>query len=353
MIKNKSIAILVSILVFTLAISFFLFKSSQGDVSKTAIVYNPISLNHNRPGEPESALRLKSIIDELKNQNTWNQVYRMTARPATEDELRLVHEPDYIESVKKLSQKNSPKFLNSDKWAPYNGEYSYQSAITAVGGLIDLSEAVARGEFENGFAIVRPPGHHALKNKGMGFCIFNNIAIASKNLINKKLAQRILIFDIDAHHGNGIEEAFNGSSEVVYISLHQNLIFPYTGDVSSENIKNIKLNFLETEENYKKYFEVALNKAIEKFKPDFIFVSAGYDAHWRDYMSNLGLTSTGHFWLSEKLVESAAIHSNKKIVFSLEGGYDLEALSQGVSNSLKALLHRKDFSDTIGKAPHN
>lgn len=353
MIKNKSIAISVSILAFSLIVSFFLFKSTPPDISKTAIVYNPVSLNHDRPGEPESALRLKSIIEELKNQNIWDQVHRMTARPATEDELRLVHDADYIESVKKLSQSHIQKFLNSDKWAPYNGEYSYQSAITAAGGLIDLSEAVARGEFENGFAIIRPPGHHALKNKAMGFCIFNNIAIASKNLINKKLAQRILIFDIDAHHGNGIEEAFMNSKEVVYISLHQNLIFPYTGDVSTENIKNIKLNFLEPEENYKKYFETALSKAIEKFKPDFIFVSAGYDAHWRDYMSNLGLTSTGHFWLAEKLVQSAAVYSNKKIVFSLEGGYDLEALSQGVSNSVKALLHRKDFSDTIGQAPKN
>lgn len=333
--------------------TYFNFKIRPSALYRTAIVYNPISLNHTRPGEPESALRIQAILKELKSQNMWSQVNHIEARKATEDEIQLVHDKEYISSVKRSGNTQKNNYLNHDKWSPYGSKYVYESALTAVGGLIDLSEAVARKEFENGFAIVRPPGHHALRNKAMGYCVFNNIAIATKNLLNKKLARKILIFDIDAHHGNGLEDVFKNSTEVFYVSLHQKWIFPYSGDQNTANIRNLNLKFLETEENYKKEFEIALAETVESFKPDFIFVSAGYDAHWRDYMSNLGLSSLGHAWLSEKLVAAAARYSDNKIVFSLEGGYDLEALSLGVTNSIKALMHRNDFTDPIGPAPQN
>lgn len=185
----------------------------------------------------------------------------------------------------------------------------------------------------------------------MGFCIFNNISIAALNLLQKKLAAKILIVDIDAHHGNGIEEILKNRTDVHYISFHQEWMFPYTGKNNLANVTNFNLKFLFPEDQYRTLFETEIKSAAETFKPDFIIVSSGYDSHWRDYMSNLGHSLKTYSWASQKLVELADKYTGGKIVFSLEGGYDLEALSFGVANSVKALLKRDDFLDPIGNAP--
>lgn len=319
----------------------------------TAIVWNPIAQKHTMEGQPENANRVRYIVEELKNQKLWRQVDVLEAREATDAELSLAHSATYINRVKQWADEQKEKYLTSEKWSPYNTPHSAKSAATAAGGLIELTEAVAKNEYSNGFAIIRPPGHHAVHEKGMGYCIYNNISIAALNLLNKKLAAKILIVDIDAHHGNGIEEKLKGRSDVMYMSFHQQWMFPYTGEKSFDNIQNYNLKFMMPEKFHIALFNEEVSKAAENFKPDFIIVSAGYDGHWRDFMSNLGLTTNAHALMSQKLVALADQYSSGKIVFSLEGGYDLEALAFGVSNSIKALLKRSDFLDPIGRAPQN
>lgn len=341
------------LIVFILISTAFYYFSASNTLHSTAIILNPISQQHTMEGQPENANRVRYIIEELKHQKLWNKVDVLDAREATDAELNLAHSTAYINRVKQWAVEQKDKYLTAEKWSPYNGPHSAISASTAVGGLIQLTEAVALNQYKNGFAIIRPPGHHATPEKGMGYCIYNNISIASLNLLNKKLASRILIVDMDAHHGNGIEEILKGRSDVMYISFHQQWMFPYTGEKSFENIQNYNLKFLMPENLHLDLFNIEVTRAAQNFKPDFILVSAGYDSHWRDFMSNLGLSTNAHALMSQKLIALADEYSAGKIVFSLEGGYDLEALANGVSNSIKALLKRDDFIDTIGKAPQN
>lgn len=320
---------------------------------ETAVIWNPIAEKHNLEGHPESAIRLKYTMKKLQDQNLLKSVTLLEARSATEKELLLAHSKHYIEYVKNWSKTQSSPYLSPKKWAPYNTPKAYEAASTAAGGLIQLTEAVAQKKYQNGFALIRPPGHHALKDRGMGYCIFNNISIATLNLLNKKLAKKILIVDIDAHHGNGIEDILKNRSDVLYLSFHQQLMFPYTGDKNTANSKNFPLKFLTLEEDYKNLFKKNVTDAFKSFSPDFVIVSAGYDAHWRDYMSNLGLSSMGHAWLAQELINEAKSYAEGRIVFSLEGGYDLEALANGVSNTIKALTGQSNFIDTIGPMPSN
>lgn len=318
--------------------------------STTGLVISSKSQKHTLEGHPENHLRIKSIETEISKQNLFKDLTIVPTKDATEQDLELAHSKKYIKQVIDQSKKNQT-YTNEKKWEPYHTKYAFEAATEAAGSLIELTELVARGSLKNGFAAIRPPGHHALAEKGMGYCVFNNIAISAKSLLKNGLAKKILIVDIDAHHGNGIEEIFKNSEEVVYLSLHQKLMFPYTGDTNYKNISNLQLNFQEPEANHINLLKKNLSQILQKFTPDFIIVSAGYDAHWRDYMSNLGLSLKGLAEISQYLVEIANQYSNGKIVFSLEGGYDLEVLSYGVTNTLKALLSRNDFADPIGPVP--
>lgn len=316
-------------------------------VSRTAVVINRTSLNYSRIGHIESAFRLKSILDYLDQKGLLRYLNILPERTASKEELRLAHDTEYIEKI--FSWPSDKAFYSNDKWSPYSNKSSLASALTAAGSLIVLSEAVSKGEFENGFAIIRPPGHHATQNKAMGFCIFNNIAIAAKNLIIKNLAKKILIVDIDAHFGNGIADIFTHDTQVYYLSLNQKWIFPYSPGSSTDRIKDIKVDFLYPEEKHVQKFKEAVDNAIHEFSPDFIFVSAGFDSHWRDPMSNLSLSLTAYAEMSRFLVQSAKKVAQGKIVFSLEGGYDLDVLPIAVGNSLKILMGREDIEDPIGK----
>lgn len=315
--------------------------------SGTGVVFNITSMKHDKVGHVESALRLKSIKDFLVQSKILLQTKIFEERLASYEELLLAHDSNFIKEVS-AATKTSKTFFTNDKWSPYVSPYAFEAAASAVGSLIDLSEKVALGELKNGFAIVRPPGHHATSNTAMGFCIFNNISIAAENLIKKNLAHKILIVDTDAHFGNGIAQHFLNNSNVVYVSHNQEWLFPYSQGQSNSNIKDIKIKFLFPEQDYLKIFKANINEAVEKIKPDFIFVSAGYDSHWRDPMSNLSLSLTGYAEISDFLVEKSLQYSSGKIVFSLEGGYDLEVLKYGTYNTLQALTRNNEFLDPIG-----
>ena len=337
------------VLAFVVLISFFFYQSyskKKRFVSSTGVIFNMSSAEYSKVGHPESKYRTLYILDYLKQKKILDKVHVYQERPATRGELYLVHDKDYVDSV--LNEHGEEGYLTADKWSPYISKGMINAALTAAGSLVTLSEAIAKGEVKNGFAIIRPPGHHATRRKAMGFCIFNNIAIAAEDLLTKNLATRILIVDMDAHYGNGIVDIFKDNPQVYYVSFNQRWVFPYSNGLSTDHIKDIKINFQQPESEYLQIFQKNVSRAISDFKPNFIFVSSGFDAHWRDYMSNLSLSLTTYAKMSKFLVDESNKYVGGKIIFSLEGGYDLDVLPIASYNVLLALMGQDGFEDPIG-----
>ncbi len=280
---------------------------------------------------------------------------KVPSRCATIEELCYCHSENYIEKVKEVCLKGGG-YLDADT---YTTEFTFDAATTAAGSLIDLTNEVCSGRLKNGFALVRPPGHHALAERGMGFCIFGNAAIAAKAAIKNFNIKKVAIVDFDVHHGNGTEAMVKDDPNILYISTHQFPFYPGTGskteigsDVMARTVLNIPLETGVGDEGFQRiYNELIIPKLVE-FKPELIIVSAGYDAHWNDPLANLSLSLTGYSWISKTLVDLSEKLCNGKIVFTLEGGYNLDVLSNGVANSVKALLQRDDFIDPFGKSPN-
>jgi acetoin utilization deacetylase AcuC-like enzyme len=257
--------------------------------------------------------------------------------------------------VKEVCQKGMGH-LDADT---YTTEFTFDAATTAVGSLIDLTNEVCSGRLKNGFALVRPPGHHALAENGMGFCIFGNVAIASKAAIKNFKVKKAAIVDIDVHHGNGTQELIGNNPNILFISTHQYPFYPGTGainEIGTSEAKGTIINILlqphTNDESFKIIYEEIIIPALKKFKPEIIFVSAGYDSHWKDPLANMGLSLNGYSWISKKLVETAEEICSGKIVFTLEGGYNLDILATGVLNSIKAMMGEINFEDPFGLSPH-
>jgi len=320
---------------------------------KTGIVYDPIFLNHNQPGHPENANRLRSIINELTEKKLLEKIEQVKSRVAEVDEISFCHNKEYVEYVKEFSEKGGGH-LDPDT---YSNKYSFESASTAVGGSIDLTKSVISGKLKNGFSLVRPPGHHALSNKSMGFCLFGNIAIAAKVALTQPGINRVAIVDFDVHHGNGTQALIGDDPNILFISSHQYPFYPGTGSINEigtgeaeRTIVNIPFQAGVGDTGFKAVYEEVVIPSIEKFNPDLILVSAGFDAHWDDPLANLTLSLTGFNWISRNLIELANKICTGKIIFFLEGGYNLDVLKFGVANSVRALLGIEMFEDPIGRA---
>jgi len=321
---------------------------------KTGIVYDPIFLKHTQPGHPENADRLNAILNNLELNKLLPLLEKVPSRRATLEELCYCHSENYIERVKEVCRKGGG-YLDPDT---YTNEYSFDAATTAVGSLIDLTKNVCSGSLKNGFALVRPPGHHALAESGMGFCIFGNAAIAAKAALKNFKVENVAIVDFDVHHGNGTEAMVKGDPNILYISTHQYPFYPGTGsktetgsDTAAETVLNIPLEPGVGDEGFLKIYDELIIPKLIKFKPGLIIVSAGYDAHWNDPLANLSLSLKGYSWIAKILVDLSEKLCRGKIVFTLEGGYNLEVLSKGVANSIRELLNRDDNEDPFGKPP--
>lgn len=297
-------------------------------MKKTAIIYSPKYLEHNPGrGHPESAERLRVIMAELEKSGILNsgKVEVLAPEPAEEKDLLLVHRADYIRLVEKVCRRGGGLLDLGDTVA---SPESYTSAIYAVGGAKKAVDLVMKGEFENAFAFVRPPGHHALAYAACGFCIFNNIAIAAKYLLQDYGLERILILDIDAHHGNGTQEIFYETNKVLYMSLHQDprgfpgVGFPdEVGKGEGEGFTvNIPFPFRTTDEFYLKAFNEIALPIIEQYSPQFILMSVGFDCHYTDPVASLWLSANIYTYIFEKMYEI----SKGKFVAVLEGGYSLQ-----------------------------
>jgi len=305
---------------------------------KTGIVKDARYLDHN-PGSwhPESPQRLKVIyqyIDQIR------KLYKeIPPYYASEEEISLIHTPQYIHSI--ASTEGKEVTLDPDT---VTSPHSYQTACLAVGGGLSLIKAICDKEIDNGFALIRPPGHHAEKNKAMGFCLFNNIAIATAYIQKNHLEKKIFIVDWDVHHGNGTQHAFYDSSDVLYFSIHQYPHYPLTGRIDEIGkgkgkgfTVNVPLSPEYTDEDYIYLFLHLLYPIALKFKPDFILVSAGFDPYIEDPLGGMRITVNGFALMTQILKDLAAQVCNHRLALFLEGGYHLEGMAKSVVAIIKVL----------------
>jgi acetoin utilization deacetylase AcuC-like enzyme len=320
----------------------------------TGYVYDPIFLKHTLKGHPENAQRLAAIMAGLEEHDLLEVLHKIPSRAATKDEIKLVHRDLYIKQIKEISRFNG-RYFDADT---YTNRYTYSAAAVAAGSLIDLTLAVLEGEVANGFALVRPPGHHATYETAKGFCIFNNIALATQIACQQPGIERIAIVDFDVHHGNGTQDFSEEAPHILFISSHQYPLFPGTGGLQEigrgegrGTVVNLPLPAGVGDVGFRTLYTDVVIPMLQRFQPHLMLVSAGYDAHWRDPLAGLSLSLMGFAWIGQALVSVAEALCEGRIIFTLEGGYDLDVLSLGVVNTVKALLGRDDFVDPIGHSP--
>jgi acetoin utilization deacetylase AcuC-like enzyme len=320
----------------------------------TAYVYDPLYLEHNRWGHVERRERLEITVQTLQEEGLPDRLVKVEATAVPMEHLLEVHVQQYIDQVKKVANGGGGD-LDPDT---YVNDRSYEVAMLAAGGMLNLVQAVLEGRVKNGFALVRPPGHHAMPNRGMGFCIFNNVAVAAEYSLKQDGLSRILIVDFDLHHGNGTHEIFYETSKVLYFSTHQYPYYPGTGHWDSIGrgdgegfTVNVPLPPGVGDDSYGRIFDEILYPLAERYRPELILVSAGYDAHWADPLGMMQLSTTGYAYLTRTLKEMAEELCNGRLVFTLEGGYDLEALSHSVAATLQTLLGDEEIDDPLGPSP--
>ena len=305
---------------------------------KTGLVTTDSYKNHNTgDGHPEKIDRVTAVIDNFKKIDNKNLIWKKSTKFDVSF-LNNTHSAEYINYVEKSFPKNGLVFLDGDTIISPG---SKNATRDAVGSIISAIDGIQNKEFKNAFCAVRPPGHHAEKEKAMGFCIYNNVAVGANYLIEKYKYNKIAIIDFDVHHGNGTQNIFYNNKKVLYISTHQ---YPYYPGSGSENEKgkyknnlNIQLQAGTTSEEYLNAYEFVLNK-IKQFKPEFLLFSAGFDAHIDDPLAQLRLNSEDFYEITKRTLEYSKLFCGGKVVSILEGGYDIKALQSSTKRHVDALL---------------
>ena len=323
----------------------------------TAYAYDPLYLEHDLPGHPESRARLERVLVELTRAGLLARMVAISPRPAEEALLEAVHRPSYIATVRRIAE-GGGGYLDADT---YLGPRSYDAARLAAGGVVELVGAVLEGHAGNGFALVRPPGHHATPDHGMGFCLFNNIAVAARAALDEYGLARVLIVDWDVHHGNGTQDAFYASPQVFFFSTHQYPFYPGTGhwrEVGTGKGRgytaNVPLPAGVGDVGFRRIFAELLTPLAERFRPELILLSAGYDAHWSDPLAGLRLSLAGYWEMARSVVSLADALCEGRLVATLEGGYNLDVLAHGVADTCRALLHDPaPGPDPLGPCPRD
>ena len=305
---------------------------------KTGLITSNTYQNHNTgDGHPEKIDRVTAVIENFKKIDNKNLTWK---KPIKFDKsiLKNTHNLDYINFVEKSFPKKGLSFLDGDTIISPG---SKDATIDAVGSIIVAIDGVQNNEFKNAFCAVRPPGHHAEKNKAMGFCIYNNVAVGAHYLINNYNYKKIAIIDFDVHHGNGTQDIFYNNEKVLYISTHQYPYYPGSGSEKEKgkfnNIYNIPLPAGTNSEEYLNAYEFVLKK-LKDFRPEFILFSAGFDAHKDDPLAQFELSSKDFYELTKRTLKLAKVCCNGKVVSILEGGYDLVALQESTEMHVNALL---------------
>jgi acetoin utilization deacetylase AcuC-like enzyme len=306
-----------------------------------AYCYDPLYLEHAEAEHPERPERLSAVLRLLEGQGMLARLQRVVAVPASPEQLARVHTAAYIAQVERMARRGGG-YLDADT---YIGPRSYEAACLAAGGLLGVMATVLRGEAESGFALVRPPGHHALADRGMGFCLFNNVAIAAKAAQQEHGLRRVLIVDWDVHHGNGTQDAFYTDGSVLFFSTHEYPYYPGTGHWRERGegageglIVNVPFPAGVGDEGYIRALDEVLVPLARRFGPELILVSAGYDAHWLDPLAGMQVTVRGFWALARRVKALADALCHGRVVCTLEGGYHLEALAHSVLATLWALM---------------
>lgn len=327
----------------------WLWLENMTDIHKKVFCTFHLAPGHRFPGHPESPHRIQRLHD-WSSQPPYPEITWLDYNPASEQDVALVHPLEHLTFLKQECKKGMHEFESSPS---YVTETSFNDALAAVGATLAVSRRIIAIGSGRGFAIIRPPGHHATSMESMGFCLLNNISIAAADAIASGL-QRVAIVDFDAHHGNGTQAIFWDTPAVGYLSIHEGGIYPGSGQVESASharsrIINIPLPSFSGDKTYKKLTDQVIKPWLEKMAPDMLFVSAGYDCHFSDPLSTLTLSTEGYYQLVRDLVQIADATCQGRIMLILEGGYDPIALKDNIQASLAALCGRPDFEDHYGK----
>lgn len=322
----------------------------------TAYITDARYAEHDLPGHPEHAGRIRAVWRELETSGLHDRLQRLEPLPASLDLIQSVHTPAYLDLLARIEAADRPMlYLDPDT---YFGRGSYEIARLAAGGVVRAVDAVMAEGAANALAVVRPPGHHAMPDRAMGFCILGNVPIAARHAQAAYGLQRVMIVDFDVHHGNGTEAMFYDDDSVLFISSHQSPFYPGTGALTDTGAGrgrgytlNIPLASGHGDASYAALFERVIYPAAARFQPELLLVSAGFDAHWSDPLAGMRLSLTGYAQLCQGLRRIAEQFCAGRVVFALEGGYNLEALSHGVRNIAHVLLGDSEVSDPLGPPP--
>ncbi|HEX5515120.1 MAG TPA: histone deacetylase family protein [Gammaproteobacteria bacterium] len=304
----------------------------------TWLITHPACLEHDTgPNHPESIARLQTVLSALEGP-VFQFMQRQEAPQATIEQLARVHDRSYVERMLASLPAEDHAMLDNDTVvSPGSGE----AALRAAGAVCLAVDAVMAGEAQRAFCAVRPPGHHAEPDKAMGFCLFNNVAVGAAHARALYGLKRIAIVDFDVHHGNGTAQMFAGRKGYFYLSSHQQPLFPHTGDPSENrpgNIYNLALPPYTNGMDFRPMFQDELLRRLDDFAPNLIFVSAGFDGHIDDPLANLRLNERDFGWVTEEIVNIARRHCQGRVISTLEGGYNLNALRRSVITHVTALL---------------
>ncbi|HEX7736372.1 MAG TPA: histone deacetylase [Ktedonobacteraceae bacterium] len=333
----------------------------------TALIYDPIFLEHLTPGDhPDQPERLRRVLEVLEGLGWMERegLVHQAPRAASIEELGLIHTPAYIQRVQHAAERagrleeesgRTSRFFATDT---YVSAKSYEAALYAAGAPLTAIDALLKGTVNNAYCLVRPPGHHALADNAMGFCLFNNVAIAARYAIEKHGLERVMIIDYDVHHGNGTQDAFYDDPRVLYFSTHQAPFYPGTGASTERGSEsalgttvNVPLPAGTDFGPYEAVFRQVMAPLADRFDPQLILVSAGFDAHWSDPLGGMHLSTAAFAKFNEIILNLANEFCAGRVVMVQEGGYNIEAMAACATTSINQLLGDDAAVDSLGPAP--
>ena len=312
----------------------------------TGLLYDPIYLDHNTGfGHPERSERLSAALEYIKQQPFFEEIVPVLPRSAEPEWVQQIHTSRYMARAETACLRNSSHLDSLDVAISTR---SFDVALQAAGGALELGDRVVSGALDNAFGLIRPPGHHAEQDMALGFCLFNNIAILARYLQKQHGLQKVLILDWDVHHGNGTQHTFEEDPSVFYVSLHQYPYYPGTGAVAETGkgrgrgaTLNCPMPAGADDNDYQSAFTDRILPAVNAFGPEIVLISAGFDAHAADPLAQINLSTECYSWMSERMLEVADQHADGKLIALLEGGYDLKALAHSAAAHLRVLAGLK------------
>ena len=312
-------------------------------MARTALIYHPDALLHDTgEGHPERPARLEAIVQQLKARSLWDEVLHLQPQLAPRRALLRAHSPAHLDRVAALARIERSSYVSQDTAASPN---THRAALLAAGAPLTAIDALLAGRADCAFCCMRPPGHHAEAEQIMGFCFFNNAAVAAHYLRAECGCDKVAIIDWDVHHGNGTQHLFEADGSVFFCSIHQSPLYPGTGAADERgqgagrgHTLNIPVPAGSSDADYIRHFTDTIIPALDQFQPDFILLSAGFDAHRRDPLGQILLSAEGYGELTKLVLQLATRHCEGRLVSLLEGGYDLEATAASAAAHLSALL---------------